>query len=163
MFFCCECCVLSGRGLCYEPITRPEESYRLWCVVVRDLESSRMRRPWPALGKKKKKMACVAIRFVGIRFFYEDWRWILMNVIITLFNFHRSYQCSGNTRSRLLPHSYLTLAAWLPVWRVFRVFSFFSGTFPQAFIFKHNAVLQFRIVTCSQLLITRPPLPFVFK
>ena len=28
----CECCVLSGRGLCDGLITRPEESYRLWCV-----------------------------------------------------------------------------------------------------------------------------------
>jgi len=26
---CCECCVLSGRGLCDGLITRPEESYRL--------------------------------------------------------------------------------------------------------------------------------------
>ena len=34
MFVCCECYVLSGRGLCDELITRPEESYRLWCVVV---------------------------------------------------------------------------------------------------------------------------------
>ena len=42
---CCECCVLSGRGLCDELITRPEESYRMWCVVVCDLETSRMRRP----------------------------------------------------------------------------------------------------------------------
>ena len=42
--------MLSGRGLCDELITRPEESYRLWCVVVCDLETSRMRRPWPALG-----------------------------------------------------------------------------------------------------------------
>ena len=50
MFVCCECCVLSGRGLCDELITRPEESYRLWCVVLCDLESSRMRRPWPPLG-----------------------------------------------------------------------------------------------------------------
>ena len=33
------CCVLSGRGLCDELITRPEESYRLWCVVVCDLEN----------------------------------------------------------------------------------------------------------------------------
>jgi len=40
MFVCCECCVLSGRGLCDELITRPEESYRLRCVVVRDLETS---------------------------------------------------------------------------------------------------------------------------
>jgi len=51
MFVCCECCVLSGRGLCDELITRPEKSYRLWCVVVCDLETSRMRRPWPALGR----------------------------------------------------------------------------------------------------------------
>jgi len=32
---------LSGRGLCDELITRPEESYRLCCVVVYDLETSR--------------------------------------------------------------------------------------------------------------------------
>jgi hypothetical protein len=50
MFVCCECRVLSGRGLCDELITRPEESYRMWCVVVCDLETSRMRRPRPALG-----------------------------------------------------------------------------------------------------------------
>jgi len=31
--------VLSGRGLCDELITRPEDSYRLWCVVVCDLEN----------------------------------------------------------------------------------------------------------------------------
>jgi hypothetical protein len=50
MFVCCESCVWSGRGLCDELIIRPEESYRLWCVVECDLETSRMRRPWPALG-----------------------------------------------------------------------------------------------------------------
>ena len=38
MFVCCECCVLSGRGLCEELITRPEESYRLCCVIVCDLK-----------------------------------------------------------------------------------------------------------------------------
>jgi len=31
--------LLSVRGLCDELITRPEESYRLWCVVVCDLEN----------------------------------------------------------------------------------------------------------------------------
>ena len=31
--------VLLGRGLCDELITRPEESYRLRCVVVYDLET----------------------------------------------------------------------------------------------------------------------------
>jgi hypothetical protein len=50
MSFCCDCCVLSGRGLCDKPFTRPEESYRLWCVIVCDLETSRMRRPWPTGG-----------------------------------------------------------------------------------------------------------------
>jgi hypothetical protein len=48
MSVCCERCV-SGRGLCDELITGPEESYRLWCVVVCDLETSKTRRPWLAL------------------------------------------------------------------------------------------------------------------
>jgi hypothetical protein len=39
MFVCCDCCVLSGRGLCDEIIIRPEESYRLRCVVVCGLET----------------------------------------------------------------------------------------------------------------------------
>jgi hypothetical protein len=52
MFVCCECCVLSGRGLCDDLITLPEESYWLWCVVVCDLETSRMRRPWPSLVRR---------------------------------------------------------------------------------------------------------------
>ena len=38
--------MLSGRGLCDELITRPEESYRLCCVVVYDLETSRMGAPY---------------------------------------------------------------------------------------------------------------------
>ena len=46
IFVCCECSVLSGRGLCDELITRPEESYRLCCVVVCDLETSRMGAPY---------------------------------------------------------------------------------------------------------------------
>ena len=33
--------MLSGRGLFDELITRPEESYRLWRVVVCDLETSK--------------------------------------------------------------------------------------------------------------------------
>ena len=46
MFVCCERRVLSGRGLCDELITRPEESYQLWCVVVCDLETSRIGAPY---------------------------------------------------------------------------------------------------------------------
>jgi hypothetical protein len=44
--------VLSGRGLCVGLITRPEESYRLWCVSECDLETSKRRRPGPDLGCK---------------------------------------------------------------------------------------------------------------
>jgi len=47
MFVCCECYVLSGTGLCDGLITRPEESYRLWRVVVCDLETSYTRRLLP--------------------------------------------------------------------------------------------------------------------
>ena len=57
-----------------EPITRPEKSYRLCCVVVCDLETSRMRRPWPTLGRnatrgKKRNILynmTVLIHFVRI-------------------------------------------------------------------------------------------------
>jgi hypothetical protein len=47
MSVCCDCCMLSGRGVCDELITSPEESYLLWCVVVCGLETAWMRRPWP--------------------------------------------------------------------------------------------------------------------
>ena len=46
IFVCCECRVLSGCGLCDELITRPEESYRLWYVVVCDLETSSIGAPY---------------------------------------------------------------------------------------------------------------------
>jgi hypothetical protein len=42
--------MLSGRGICDGLITRPEESNRLWCVVVCDLETSKMRRLKLATG-----------------------------------------------------------------------------------------------------------------
>jgi len=42
--------VFSGKGLCDELITRPEEYYRLLGVVVCDLETSWMRRPWLTAG-----------------------------------------------------------------------------------------------------------------
>jgi hypothetical protein len=44
-FVCCECCVLSGRGLYDELITRPEESNPLSCVGLCGLKTSSMRRP----------------------------------------------------------------------------------------------------------------------
>ena len=58
---CCVCCVLSGRGLCDELITRLEESYRLYCVVVCDLETSRMRRSWPTGDCRAKKWTAPSV------------------------------------------------------------------------------------------------------
>jgi hypothetical protein len=57
----CECCVLSGRVLCDGLITRPEESYRLWCVYSVIVKPLKMRRPRPprgcrAIGKENIKM-----------------------------------------------------------------------------------------------------------
>jgi len=68
MFVCCECCVLSGRGVCDELITRPEESYRLWCVLVCDLETSRMRRPCPAMGRSATAKKRLPLRRVYFNF-----------------------------------------------------------------------------------------------
>jgi len=50
MLFCCECCVLSGRGICDGLIIRPGESYRLWRVFVCDQETSKTRRLKPTTG-----------------------------------------------------------------------------------------------------------------
>jgi hypothetical protein len=44
------CCVLSGRGPCDGLITRPEESYRPWRVIVCDQETSKTRRLKSATG-----------------------------------------------------------------------------------------------------------------
>ena len=60
MFVLCECCVLSGRGLCDELITRPEESYRLRCVVVCDLENLKNEETKTRVGSQlhsKKKIS----------------------------------------------------------------------------------------------------------
>ena len=62
MFVCCECRVLSGGGLCEGLITRSEESYRLWRVVVCDQETSygRMLQPRQRAAKYKPTMGCRA-------------------------------------------------------------------------------------------------------
>jgi len=41
----CECCVLSGRGICDKLITRLEEAYRLWRVLLCDLEHGELGGP----------------------------------------------------------------------------------------------------------------------
>ena len=62
----CDCCVLSGRGLCFGLITRPQESYRAWCNCVRSwsleneddqlgFEPSRIRRRSGRIWRRKRK------------------------------------------------------------------------------------------------------------
>ena len=48
--WCERVCVLSDGSQCDELITRPEKSYRMWCVVVCDRKTSKMRKPRLALG-----------------------------------------------------------------------------------------------------------------
>ena len=51
MSLSCECCVLSGRGLCFGLITRPEESYVcVLCPTYRERKVSIMWRLWSLRG-----------------------------------------------------------------------------------------------------------------
>ena len=62
-FVCCECCMMSRRGFCDGLITRPEKSYRLWRVVVCDLETSKDEAKSPLKGcEYKPTMGCDAER-----------------------------------------------------------------------------------------------------
>jgi len=81
--------VLSGRGLCDELITRPEESYRLWCVIVCELETSNMRRPWPALGRSATKKILT--------------EWFLLD---------KSLMCWRRVRIKLWPSKMLRSSIW---------------------------------------------------
>ena len=95
MFVCFEWCVLSGRGLCDGLITRPEEFYRLWCVVVCDQETSKTRRLKPAMGLWKIQTQWVVTpgkqttnnnRNWGLSQSFEG-KFRLGNFILHLFNF----------------------------------------------------------------------------
>ena len=55
MFDGCECCAWSGRGLCDELITRPEESRGLWCVVVCDLENLKNEEAMTRVGSQRHR------------------------------------------------------------------------------------------------------------
>jgi hypothetical protein len=59
MFVCCECCVLSGRGLCVGLIACPEESYRMCGESECDCKASIKRRSWPTRG-------CCTVRTNGV-------------------------------------------------------------------------------------------------
>ena len=89
-----ECRVLSGRGLCDELITPPEESYRLCCVVVCDLETSRIGAP----------SVCVYIYIYIYDISSPRVNQLLYCVSLKIYNKFANYFCelkfSGNTHQR---------------------------------------------------------------
>jgi hypothetical protein len=64
MFVSFECCVLSGRGLCDELITCPEESYRLWCIIVCDLENLKNEEAMTRIGGCSSATAKKSVQLV---------------------------------------------------------------------------------------------------
>jgi len=94
MFFCCECGVLTGRGLYDELITRQEESYRLCCVVVCALETSWMREPWPTGGCCAKNKS-TSSRSIKKYWTSRKWGLSLCLIIHILFVNFRDYNPHG--------------------------------------------------------------------
>jgi len=87
MDVCYECCMLSGRGLCDELITRLKESYQLWCVVVWDLDLDL------DLSRKKK-----IVQFLFLTYFIVSGKHIKdVSKTLSLFSYvkRRRRICSG--------------------------------------------------------------------
>ena len=79
------CVVVRGHSVGL--ITSPEESYRMWCVVVCDLETSWMRRPWPTGGcRAKNKETNCTFKFenqlIELNWFCD----VLLTVHLSIFN-----------------------------------------------------------------------------
>ena len=83
--------VLSGRILRVGMITRPEGSYRVWCVVVCDLETSWMRRPWPTGGCCAKKKQYICRRQMALKSWVSDLKTVPESWLTTFTN-HRTFQ-----------------------------------------------------------------------
>jgi len=86
-------------------VTRPEESYRLWCVVVCDLETSRMMRPWPALGRSAtgKKIHIFIRVFFLIRIYWS-------HVLAVAFHFYQTNSTWSKTIiGKIFVHLYLII------------------------------------------------------
>ena len=95
IFVCCECRVLSGRGLCDELITLPEESYGLCCVVVCDLETSRIGAPYIYdIRSLRVKVLKIRIFNLDISFVWQHLSpsVILVNISLLHVNYTRKYE-----------------------------------------------------------------------
>jgi hypothetical protein len=67
MSVCCKCWVLSGRDIFIGLITRPEESYRVWCVWVwlRSLDNKDVLAHWGLLRHSKKRNLLSNLLLIG--------------------------------------------------------------------------------------------------
>jgi hypothetical protein len=78
MFVACECCVLlSGRGLCVEPISRPVESYRLWSVSQCDQKKFKPRH-WngkTGVGRRGRLKKETSERYERKYLWFNLWRY----------------------------------------------------------------------------------------
>jgi hypothetical protein len=73
LYVSCKCFVLPGKRLCDKPVCRPQQSYWIGCVIVCDLQTSRMRRLRPALCCCAIKESSLICSFqVGS---LESWLW----------------------------------------------------------------------------------------
>jgi hypothetical protein len=105
MSVCCEHCVLSGRGLCDELITHSEEPYWEWSFVVCHLETSRTRRPWPALGRSATGGDC---RFT----INQSSFWMPMETFAFVTNYSKSPNSKAEINYRQTISSFHLLWDW---------------------------------------------------
>ena len=96
MSVCCECCVLSGRGLFDGPITRPEESYRVSCVSMSVIDE-----PHRAMRKIKMKLNSILVDRYTFGTFYWSKTYIITKSLSGFRVDTRPQKDGGQTR---LPH-----------------------------------------------------------
>jgi hypothetical protein len=96
---CCECCVLSGRGLCVGLITHPEESTVLRrCVWSRNLVNEDALAHWGVVAPKlkKKKEHPVGIQCVGWQVRYANWCLVCQNLTVRNEHFKKCHTVFRN-------------------------------------------------------------------
>ena len=99
MSVCCESCVLWYTGLCdrvAETSIGQQESYRLRCVVVCELETSWMKTPWPACSRTGTLAIVLSI----------IWK-VVLSISLSILNnsFLIFYKLAFNIASSFLAHT----------------------------------------------------------
>jgi hypothetical protein len=120
MSVACECCVLSGRGLCDGLVPRPEESYGVWCVLSVFVKPRQMRRPRPprgcrAIGKKNEipTQSHLLTQFystksgICYRRPFLTSQWVIKN--LRAFYLHQSLQKKKKKKKKVMPQEIKTI------------------------------------------------------